>query len=335
MDLFTIGNIAADWAGKEGLKTNTSFSSTMGGSTSFLVGSANSHAFGSALKTSTDFNQLLRLIYNPVLSPILDLGFSLVFGGGESAYTLGNKTSITYRTSPNFTLDRLYKGLGILGSTNVPLTEEDEKKINDVTIKDKPQWFNWLFPTLCSTVLVAWDMVLVYHFDISRATNGVVTDSINPEAGAKLSEDRNNAGTADEREGRGVKFYATGDELLTYLGYFQGLVVPTIKFFDTLVYTGDFTKMCAEYWGKFTAKLTSGLAMLGKAITGLLSLVVTTLSSLFEVAWKRTVVFFNDLGTQLKHLLEGLYDVFVSVENFISLLILGLGSAWTVTASDS
>ena len=230
-DLFTLGGLATSW-GPEYPNRNATFSTTMGGSTSFLVGASNSHTFGGSLKTSTNFNELLRLIANPALSPLHQTLFNLILGGGESAYSLGNKKSLAYRASPNFTVDRYYKGGGAL--LNKDEWDGTSNKIKDIKVEGDTDLIHFLFPAFFSTTLCAWDMVLVYHYDIGRATNGVVTGSVQQDG--KLSEDRANVGTEDERDGRDESFYKTGDTLMMVLGIYQNLGVPFMKLLEAIAF---------------------------------------------------------------------------------------------------
>lgn len=230
-DLFTLGGLATSW-GPEYPNRNATFSTTMGGSTSFLVGASNSHTFGGSLKTSTNFNELLRLIANPALSPLHQTLFNLILGGGESAYSLGNKKSLAYRASPNFTVDRYYKGGGAL--LNKDEWDGTSNKIKDIKVEGDTELIHFLFPAFFSTTLCAWDMVLVYHYDIGRATNGVVTGSVQQDG--KLSEDRANVGTEDERDGRDESFYKTGDTLMMVLGIYQNLGVPFMKLLEAIAF---------------------------------------------------------------------------------------------------
>jgi len=233
MDLFTLGGLATYW-GPEYPNRNASFSTTMGGSTSFLVGASNSHTFGGSLKTSTNFNELLRLIANPALSPLHQTLFNLILGGGESAYSLGNKKSLAYRASPNFTVDRYYKGGGAL--LNKDEWDGTSNKIKDIKVEGDTDLIHFLFPAFFSTTLCAWDMVLVYHYDIGRATNGVVTGSVQQDG--KLSEDRQNFNDTPEedRDPRDESFYKTGDTLMMALGIYQTLGVPIMKLLEAIAF---------------------------------------------------------------------------------------------------
>ena len=232
-DLFSLGGLATGW-GPEYPNRNATFSTTMGGSTSFLVGASNSHTFGGSLKTSTNFNELLRLIANPALSPLHQTLFNLILGGGESAYSLGNKKSLAYRASPNFTVDRYYKGGGAL--LNKDEWDGTSNKIKDIKVEGDTDLIHFLFPAFFSTTLCAWDMVLVYHYDIGRATNGVVTGSVQQDG--KLSEDRQNFNDTPEedRNPRDESFYKTGDDLMMYLGIYQTLGVPIMKLLEAIAF---------------------------------------------------------------------------------------------------
>jgi hypothetical protein len=232
-DLFTLGGLATGW-GPEYPNRNANFSTTMGGSTSFLVGSSNSHTFGGSLKTSTNFNELLRLIANPALSPLHQTLFNLILGGGESAYSLGNKKSLAYRASPNFTVDRYYKGGGAL--LNKDEWDGTSNKIKDIKVEGDTALIHFLFPAFFSTTLCAWNMVLVYHYDIGRATNGVVTGSVQQDG--KLSEDRQNFNDTPEedRDPRDESFYKTGDTLMMALGIYQTLGVPIMKLLEAIAF---------------------------------------------------------------------------------------------------
>ena len=232
-DLFSLGGLATGW-GPEYPNRNATFSTTMGGSTGFTVGSVNGHTFGATLRTTTNFNELLRLIANPALSPLHQTLFNLILGGGESAYSLGNVKSLRFRASPNFTVDRYYKGGGML--LNKDEWDGTSNKIKDIKVEGDTELIHFLFPAFFSTTLCAWDMVLVYYYDIGRATNGVVTGSVQQDG--KLSEDRQNFNDTPEedRDPRDESFYKTGDDLMMYLGIYQTLGVPIMKLLEAIAF---------------------------------------------------------------------------------------------------
>jgi hypothetical protein len=233
MDLFTLGGLAT-FFGAEYPNRNASFSTTMGGSTSYTVGTASGHTFGATLRTTTNFNELLRLIANPALSPLHQTLFNVILGGGESAYSLGNVKSLRFRASPNFTVDRYYKGGGAL--LNKDEWDGTSNKIKDIKVEGDTELIHFLFPAFFSTTLCAWDMVLVYHYDIGKATNGVVTGSVQQDG--KLSEDRQNFNDTPEedRNPRDESFYKTGDYLFIALGIYQTLGVPIMKLLESVVF---------------------------------------------------------------------------------------------------
>ena len=306
-DLFTLGGLATNW-GPEYPNRNATFSTTMGGSTSFLVGAANGHTFGASLKTSTNFNELLRLIANPALSPLHQTLFNLILGGGESAYSLGNKKSLAYRASPNFTVDRYYKGGGAL--LNKDEWDGTSNKIKDIKVEGDTELIHFLFPAFFSTTLCAWDMVLVYHYDIGKATNGVVTGSVQQDG--KLSEDRANLGTEKERDGRDESFYKTGDYLFIALGIYQTLGVPIMKLLESVVFAA---KTAAES-GARAITLTEILARQtyrsSKALALCLSPVIITLGLLEGTL---TIIY-----TLLKPLGIGLAQFFRYISNGLATL---------------
>ncbi len=274
MDLFTLGGLATNW-GPEYPNRNASFSTTMGGSTSYTVGSAFGHTFGATLRTTTNFNELLRLIANPALSPLHQTLFNMILGGGESAYSLGNVKSLRFRASPNFTVDRYYKDGGAL--LNNDEWDGTSNKIKDIKVEGDTELIHFLFPAFFSTTLCAWDMVLVYHYDISKATNGVVTDSINPEENAKLSEDRNNVGTEKERDGRDESFYKTGDYLFIALGIYQTLGVPIMKLLESVVFGKNIVDQIISSVRNLLGKLDSKVKLATASVALSFAPVVITL----------------------------------------------------------
>jgi|LakMenEpi03Aug12_release.lakeMendotaPanAssembly.Ray.scaffolds.fasta_scaffold109821_3 hypothetical protein len=307
MDLFTLGGLAT-FFGAEYPNRNASFSTTMGGSTSYTVGAASGHTFGATLRTTTNFNELLRLIANPALSPLHQTLFNFILGGGESAYSLGNVKSLRFRASPNFTVDRYYKGGGAL--LNKDEWDGTSNKIKDIKVEGDTELIHFLFPAFFSTTLCAWDMVLVYHYDIGKATNGVVTGSVQQDG--KLSEDRANLGTEKERDGRDESFYKTGDYLFIALGIYQTLGVPIMKLLESVVFAA---KTAAES-GARAITLTEILARQtyrsSKALALCLSPVIITLGLLEGTL---TIIY-----TLLKPLGIGLAQFFRYISNGLATL---------------
>ena len=308
-DLFTLGGLATSW-GPEYPNRNATFSTTMGGSTSFLVGASNSHTFGGSLKTSTNFNELLRLIANPALSPLHQTLFNLILGGGESAYSLGNKKSLAYRASPNFTVDRYYKGGGAL--LNKDEWDGTSNKIKDIKVEGDTDLIHFLFPAFFSTTLCAWDMVLVYHYDIGRATNGVVTGSVQQDG--KLSEDRQNFNDTPEedRNPRDESFYKTGDSLMMALGIYQNLGVPIMKLLEAIAFAAKSAAGSGGLAVGFTGILAWMTYRTSKALALCLSPVIITLGLL-----EGTLTF---VYTLLKPLGIGLAQLYRYISNGLATL---------------
>ncbi|MFN5330584.1 MAG: hypothetical protein ACK5DV_15535 [Planctomycetota bacterium] len=307
-DLFTLGGLATNW-GPEYPNRNATFSTTMGGSTSFLVGAANGHTFGASLKTSTNFNELLRLIANPALSPLHQTLFNLILGGGESAYSLGNKKSLAYRASPNFTVDRYYKGGGML--LNKDEWDGTSNKIKDIKVEGDTELIHFLFPAFFSTTLCAWNMVLVYYYDIGKATNGVVTGSVQQDG--KLSEDRANVGTEKERDGRDESFYKTGDTLMMALGIYQTLGVPIMKLLEAIAFAAKSAAGSGGLAVGYTGLLAWMTYRTSKALAVCLSPVIITLG-LLEATLRFVYTLLKPLGIGLvqlyRHISNGLATLF-------------------------
>ena len=306
-DLFSLGGLATGW-GPEYPNRNATFSTTMGGSTGFTVGSVNGHTFGATLRTTTNFNELLRLIANPALSPLHQTLFNLILGGGESAYSLGNVKSLRFRASPNFTVDRYYKGGGML--LNKDEWDGTSNKIKDIKVEGDTELIHFLFPAFFSTTLCAWDMVLVYHYDIGRATNNVVTGSVQQDG--KLSEDRANVGTEDERDGRDESFYKTGDTLMRALGIYQTLGVPIMKLLEAIAFAAKSAAGSGGLAVGFTGILAWMTYRSSKALALCLSPVIITLGLL-----EGTLTF---IYTLLKPLGIGLAQLYRYISNGLATL---------------
>ena len=306
-DLFSLGGLATGW-GPEYPNRNATFSTTMGGSTGFTVGSVNGHTFGATLRTTTNFNELLRLIANPALSPLHQTLFNLILGGGESAYSLGNVKSLRFRASPNFTVDRYYKGGGML--LNKDEWDGTSNKIKDIKVEGDTELIHFLFPAFFSTTLCAWDMVLVYHYDIGRATNNVVTGSVQQDG--KLSEDRANVGTEDERDGRDESFYKTGDTLMRALGIYQPLGVPIMKLLEAIAFAAKSAAGSGGLAVGFTGILAWMTYRSSKALALCLSPVIITLGLL-----EGTLTF---IYTLLKPLGIGLAQLYRYISNGLATL---------------
>jgi hypothetical protein len=272
------------------------------------VGSAFGHTFGATLRTTTNFNELLRLIANPALSPLHQTLFNGILGGGESAYSLGNVKSLRFRASPNFTVDRYYKGGGAL--LNKDEWDGTSNKIKDIKVEGDTELIHFLFPAFFSTTLCAWNMVLVYYYDIGKATNGVVTGSVQQDG--KLSEDRANVGTEKERDGRDESFYKTGDYLMIALGIYQTFGVPIMKLLEAYAFAA---KTAAES-GARAITLTEILARQtyrsSKALALCLSPVIITLGLL-----EGTLTF---IYTLLKPLGIGLAQLYRHISNGLATL---------------
>jgi hypothetical protein len=205
-------------------------------------------------------------------------------------------------------VDRYYKGGGAL--LNKDEWDGTSNKIKDIKVEGDTELFHFLFPAFFSTTLCAWDMVLVYHYDIGKATNGVVTGSVQQDG--KLSEDRANLGTEKERDGRDESFYKTGDYLFIALGIYQTLGVPIMKLLESVVFAA---KTAAES-GARAITLTEILARQtyrsSKALALCLSPVIITLGLLEGTL---TIIY-----TLLKPLGIGLAQFFRYISNGLATL---------------
>jgi hypothetical protein len=183
-------------------------------------------------------------------------------------------------------------------------------KIKDIKVEGDTELIHFLFPAFFSTTLCAWDMVLVYHYDIGKATNGVVTGSVQQDG--KLSEDRANLGTEKERDGRDESFYKTGDYLFIALGIYQTLGVPIMKLLESVVFAA---KTAAES-GARAITLTEILARQtyrsSKALALCLSPVIITLGLLEGTL---TIIY-----TLLKPLGIGLAQLYRHISNGLATL---------------
>jgi len=194
MSIFSLANLAAESVHHAGghphfLKTNTTFSTVVGSTTSFVVGTGTTvNTFSSALTTITNLQEMLRLFFNydphdPVGNYLTNF-FLYNSSGGQTIYLFGPKKILNYRLSHNFTSDRYHHTAGFLSTDNYKAGYDKSMKnpkahIHDVVWTPVGASENvWMMrlPMLFSLGLLAWDLVIVWHFKIASTTLGASKD---------------------------------------------------------------------------------------------------------------------------------------------------------------
>ncbi len=190
MSIFSLANLAAESVHHAGghphfLKTNTTFSTVVGSTTSFVVGTGTTvNTFSSALTTITNLQEMLRLAFNydphnPVGNYLTNF-FLYNSSGGQTIYLFGPKKILNYRLSHNFTSDRYHHTAGFLSTKNYQAGYDKSMKnpkahIHDVVwtpVGASENVWMMLLPMLFSLGLLAWDLVIVYKFKISSSALG-------------------------------------------------------------------------------------------------------------------------------------------------------------------
>jgi hypothetical protein len=153
--------------------------------------------------------------------------------------------------------------------------------------------------------------VLVYYYDIGKATNGVVTGSVQQDG--KLSEDRANVGTEKERDGRDESFYKTGDTLMMALGIYQTLGVPIMKLLEAIAFAAKSAAGSGGLAVGYTGLLAWMTYRTSKALAVCLSPVIITLG-LLEATLRFVYTLLKPLGIGLvqlyRHISNGLATLF-------------------------
>ena len=195
MSIFSLANLAAESVHHAGghphfLKTNSTFSSVIGSTTSFIIGTGSTaNIFSSSIQAITNLQEMLRLVYNGdphggVSNWLLNF-FVYGSGGGQTVYIFGARKVLNYRLSHNFTVDRYHKTLGLAGAAlddGYGLSDrmaDAHSHIHDVTwtpIGESDKLRHMILPILFSLSLLAWDLVIVWKFKIASTTLGASKD---------------------------------------------------------------------------------------------------------------------------------------------------------------
>ncbi|MEI6537548.1 MAG: hypothetical protein WCN98_19550 [Verrucomicrobiaceae bacterium] len=152
-----------------GFGLESTFGSTMGGVTNFIVGKGRiTNIYSSDRKTVHNLAEMARFFYNFNAAPG-DSGWAtfggLVFGfatnatdGGDTSYVFGSKKAYTYRFTPNFTVDRFCNTQGLLG--------KQKGRVTDISFQPKNNQKKYMvLAMLFSTGLLAFDLVLHYKLN--------------------------------------------------------------------------------------------------------------------------------------------------------------------------
>jgi hypothetical protein len=159
-----------------GLGLNSTFSSTMGGSTSFIAGTGRTtNIYSSERKTVHNLAEMARFLYNNNKTGGV-LGFLFGFltneGGGDTAYVFGNKKALTYRFTPNFTVDRFCNTQGLIGKQEIGT-------VSDISFQPKNNKKRYMvLAAFFSTVLLAFDLVLFYKLKYMKTADKTLKVSI-------------------------------------------------------------------------------------------------------------------------------------------------------------
>ena len=191
MSIFSLANLAAESIHLGGghprfLKTNSTFSSVIGSTTSFIIGTGSTaNTFSSAIQAITNLQEMLRLVYNGdphngISNWLLNF-FVYGSGGGQTVYIFGARKVLNYRLSHNFTVDRYHRTAGLLGDSKTLATNmgDAHSHIHDVTwtpIGESDKFVKMILPIMFSLGLLAWDLVIVYKFKIASTTIGASKD---------------------------------------------------------------------------------------------------------------------------------------------------------------
>lgn len=191
MSIFSLANLAAESIHLGGghprfLKTNSTFSSVIGSTTSFIIGTGSTaNIFSSSIQAITNLQEMLRLVWNA--DPHNPIGNWLVnffvygSGGGQTVYIFGARKVLNYRLSHNFTVDRYHRTAGLIGDSKTLKTNmgNPHSHIHDVTwtpIGESDKFVKMILPIMFSLGLLAWDLVIVYKFKIASTTLGASKD---------------------------------------------------------------------------------------------------------------------------------------------------------------
>ncbi len=153
-----------------GFGLENTFASTMGGVTSFIVGNGRiTNIYSSDRKTVHNLAEMLRFFYNYNAAPTA--GFwptvgGIAFGfatnatdGGDTSYVFGSRKALTYRFTPNFTVDRFCNTEGWIG-------QKKTGQVTDISFKPKKHRMAYMvLAALFSTGLLAFDLVLHYKLN--------------------------------------------------------------------------------------------------------------------------------------------------------------------------
>ncbi|MCY2940018.1 MAG: hypothetical protein NTV55_16925 [Planctomycetota bacterium] len=167
---------------------NGTFSTVVGSATSFIVGTGRTtNIYSTDIKTVTNLAEMARFLFNtnePGLGGKL-FGFLTNKGGGDTAYVFGNKKSLNYRFTPNFTVDRFCNNVGWMGYG------EPSRTVENISFTPKNNDRKYMvLPALFSTGLLAFDLVLAYKLKLTSYTpvkigSGAPTGGYKAMSGAK------------------------------------------------------------------------------------------------------------------------------------------------------
>jgi len=165
-----------------GFGLESTFGSTMGGVTNFIVGNGRiTNIYSSDRKTVHNLAEMARFFYNFNAAPG-DSKWAIVGGmffgfatnatdGGDTSYVFGSKKAYTYRFTPNFTVDRFCNTQGWLG--------KKKGLVTDISFQPKNNQKRYMvLAMLFSTGLLAFDLGL--HYILNYKT------SKDPEANEKV-----------------------------------------------------------------------------------------------------------------------------------------------------
>ena len=167
---------------------NGTFSTVVGSATSFIVGTGRTtNIYSTDIRTVTNLAEMARFLFNtnePGSGGKL-FGVLTNKGGGDTAYVFGNKKSLNYRFTPNFTVDRFYNNFGWMGYGKPSRTVENIS----FTPKNNDRIY-MVLPALFSTGLLAFDLVLAYKLKLTSYTpvkigSGAPTGGYKAMSGAK------------------------------------------------------------------------------------------------------------------------------------------------------
>lgn len=270
MSIFSIVNIASEithhpaWVP---IKTNSTFSSIIGSTNSFVIGTGStSNIFSSSISTITNLQEMARLVWNGdphggVWNWLLNF-FVYGSGGGQTSYIFGASKALNYRLSHNFKVDRYHQTLGALGTKKglAARQADPNSHIHDITwtpVGESKNRYMLLAPIMFSLGLLAWDLIIVYKFKIASITHDAPKDL---------------DGNAS-KEDTGMEH--TGMKMLVYLEVFEEVMIQFMEILERFLCLKDTAKNEANGMKESVGNLEKKIGDAGSALAQAQALAAT------------------------------------------------------------